>query len=150
MIGTKDCGIALKLDDTHGLECYVNEDFAGGWDKENPYDPDNVLSRTGCVIFYAGCHLVWASRMQTKIVLSTAELKYITMSMAMREVLSLMQLMEEVHKIFKIKRLKPKIHCKVFKDNKSCISMAKHRKFSPTTNHIGIKYHLFNHMLELQ
>ena len=61
----------------------------------------------------------------------------------MREVLSLMQLMEEVHDIFQIKRLKSKIHCKEFEDNESCISMAKCRKFSPRTKHIGIKYYHF-------
>ena len=143
LLGTKDRGIAFKPDDTHGLECYVDADFAGCWDKENPDDPDNVLSRTGYIVFYAGCPLVWASRMQTEIALSTAESEYIALSMAMREVLSLMQLMDEIHKIFEIKRVKPKIHCKVFEDNESCISMAKRRKFSPRTKHIGIKYHHF-------
>ena len=81
--------------------------------------------------------------MQTEIALSTAESEYIALSMVMREVLSLMQLMEEVHKIFEIKRLKPKIHCKVFEDNESCISMARQRKFSTRTKDIGIKYHHF-------
>ena len=92
----------------------MDADFANGWDKENPGDPDNVLSRTGFIIFYAGCPLVWASRMQTEIALSTAESEYIALSTAMRDVISLMQLMNEVHKIFTIKRTKPKIHCKVF------------------------------------
>ena len=81
--------------------------------------------------------------MQTEIALSTAESEFIVLSMAMREVLSLMQLMDEINKIFEIKRLKPKIHCKVFEDNESCILMAKRRNFSPRTKHIGIKYHHF-------
>ena len=143
LLGTKNRGIAFKPDDTHGLECYVDADFAGGWDKENPDDPDNVLCRTGYVVFYAGCPLVWASRMQTEIAMSTAESEYIALSMAMREELSLMQLMDEINKIFEIKILKPRIHCKVFEDNESCILMAKRRKFSPRTKHIGIKYHHF-------
>ena len=78
----------------------MDADFAGGWDKENADDPDNVLSRRGYVVFYAGCPLFWASRMQTEIALSTAESECIALSMAMREVLSLMQLMEEIQKIF--------------------------------------------------
>ena len=65
LLGTQDRGIAFKPDDTNGLNCYVDADFAGGWDKENPDDPDNVLSRTRYVALYAGCPLVWASRMQT-------------------------------------------------------------------------------------
>ena len=40
LLGTKDCGIVFRLDDAYGLECYVDADFAGGWDKENPDDPD--------------------------------------------------------------------------------------------------------------
>ena len=83
LLGTKDRGLAFKLNDNHGLECHVDADFAGGWDKENPDDPDNVLSRTGYVVFYAGCPLVWASRMQTEIVLFTAESEYIALSKAM-------------------------------------------------------------------
>ena len=102
LLGTQDRGIAFKPDNTHGLDCYVDADFAGGWDKENPDGPDSVLSRTGYIVFYAGCPLVWASRMQTKIALSTAESEYIALSMAMRKVLSSMQLMEEIHKIFEV------------------------------------------------
>jgi len=73
LLGTKDHGIAFKPNDSYVLECYVDADFANGWDTENPDDPDNVLSRTGFIIFYVGCPLVWASRMQTEIALSTAE-----------------------------------------------------------------------------
>ena len=61
------------MEQSKGLECFVDADFAGGWSKDDAYDPDNVLSRTGFVIFYAGCPLVWASRMQTEISLSKAE-----------------------------------------------------------------------------
>ena len=75
--------------------------------------------------------------------MQVAEAEYIALSTSMKEVLSLMQLMNEINKIFKISTPKPKIHCKVFEDNESCISMAKRRKFSPRTKHIGIKYHHF-------
>lgn len=129
----------------------MDTNFSGGWDKENPDDPDNVLSRTGFVVFYAGYPLVWASRMQTKIELFTAESKYIALSMAMQEVLSLKQSMEEVHKIFEIKRLKPKIHCKDFEHNESCISMAKRKEFSHRTlSTSGSNTIIFDHMWELQ
>ena len=80
------------------MECYVDADFAGAWDKENPDDPNNILSRTGFVVFYAECPLIWASRMQTEIALSTAEAEYIALSASMKEVLSLMQLMNEINK----------------------------------------------------
>ena len=87
--------------------------------------------------------MMWASRMQTEIVLSTAEAEYIACSTALRDVLSLMELLKEINKIFPVKQPKPEIHCKVYKDNESCIAMAKKRKFSPRTKHIAIKYHHF-------
>ena len=54
LLGPKDREIAIRPDDAHGLECYVDDNFAGVWDRENPDDPDNVLSRTGFAVFYAG------------------------------------------------------------------------------------------------
>ena len=49
--------------------------------------------------------------------------------------------MEEIDKIFPIIEIKPKVHCNVYEDNKSCVTMAKNWKFSPRTKHIAIKYH---------
>lgn len=90
-----------------------------------------------------GCPLIWASRMETEIALSTAEFEYIACSMTMRDVLSTMQIMEEIDKIFPLVKVKPKVHCKVYEDNESYIAIAKNRKFSPRTKHIAIKYHHF-------
>jgi len=92
--------------------------------------------------------------MQTEISLSTAESEYIALSTAMRDVLSNMQLMDEVNKIFPSLTGKPKVHCKlrkeenkldckVYEDNESSIAMAKNPQFSPLTKNIAIKYHHF-------
>ena len=126
-----------------GLECYVDADFASGWAKADTSNPDKVLSRTGFITMYAGCPLIWACKMQTEISLSTAEAEYIACSTAMREVLSIMQNMNEIDKIFPVIKIKLKFHCKVYKDNERCIWMAKNRQFSPRTKHIAIKYHHF-------
>jgi len=139
------------------LECYVDADFAGGWAKADADNPDNVLSRTGYIITYAGCPLIRESRMQNEISLSTAGSEYIALSTSMRYVISIMQLMDEIDKIFPLNNDKPKIHCKVDKEksktqckvyghNESCISMAKNRQFSPRTKHIAIKYHHFRRL----
>ena len=158
LLGTKDRGIIYKPNMMKGLECYVDADFAGGWAKADADNPDNVLSRTGYIITYAGCPLIWASRMQTEISLSTAESEYIALSTSMRDVISIMQLMDEINKIFPLVKEKPKIHCKikedvpetkckVYEDNESCIAMAKNRQFSPRTKHIAIKYHHFRRLV---
>ena len=95
-----------------------------------------MLSRTGCVVFYSGCPMMWASQIQTAISLSTAESEYVACSRAMQDVLSLIQLMREIDKIFTVNLTKAVIHCNVYEDNKSCIAMANNKKFSPQTKHI--------------
>ena len=55
------------------MEVYVDADFAGGWNKTDAKNVENVMSCTGYIIYYAGCPLIWSSKLQTKIALSTAE-----------------------------------------------------------------------------
>jgi len=90
LLGTLNRGIVYLPDTKKGLECYVDADFAGSWAKADADNPDNVLSRTGYIVMYAGYPLIWASRMQTEISLSTAESEYIALLTAMRDVLSIM------------------------------------------------------------
>ena len=143
MLGTKDRGIIYTFDDTKGLECHVDAGFAGGWHNADADNPDNVLSQIGYVISYAGCPILWSSKLQTEIALSTAEAEYIALSQAMREVLPLIELLKEVNQIISLSLPKPKIHCKVFEDSTSCISMATNDRFTPRTKHIALKYHHF-------
>ncbi len=80
-----DRGITYKVDRSKGIKVYVNADFAGGWSSADAENADNVLSRTGFVVCYANCPLVWCSKLQTEIALSTAEAEYIAMSHALRD-----------------------------------------------------------------
>jgi histone deacetylase 1/2 len=59
--GTKDKGIILKPQSDKGIECYVDADFAGGYIKEASHEPTSVMSRTGYVIYYMGCPILWVS-----------------------------------------------------------------------------------------
>ncbi len=136
-------GIVYEPDKSMGLECYVDADFAGGWSPDTAHDANNVMSRTGFVIMYANCPIHWASRLQTEIALSTAEAEYIALSSALREVIPLMTLLQELHLVFPVHIKKPNFHCKVHEDNQSCIKMAQSDKFTPQTKHIALKYHHF-------
>ena len=91
---TKSEGIVYNPDITKGLECYVDADFAGGWQQADSHEPDNVLSRTEMVIMYANCSIFWRSTLQTEIALSTAETEYIVLSTDLRQVIPLMKMME--------------------------------------------------------
>ena len=140
---TKNEGIVYNPDISKGLECYVDADFAGGWTQADASDADNVMSRTGMVIMYANCPIYWRSSLQTEIALSTAEAEYIALSSALREVLPLMTMMEEINKVIPLHFDKPDFVCTVHEDNQSCIKMATGTKFSPRTKHIALKYHHF-------
>ena len=141
--GTKDKGIFLRPETKKGIECYVDASFASGWRPDHANDASNVLSRTGYIIYYAGCPIHWCSKMQSEIALSTAESEYIALSQAMRETIPFMRFMTELDIIFPIYLPKPKLYCKIFEDNEACISMATSIKFTPRTKHLALKYHHF-------
>lgn len=74
LLGTKDNGITFKPDGTvDHFECYVDVDFAGNYTQEVCEDPNSVKSRLGCVIKYAVCPIIWFSKLQTEITISTTE-----------------------------------------------------------------------------
>ncbi len=134
----------LKPDKTRGLECHVDADFAGGFSPQYSEDASACLSRTGYVLWYAGCPLLWASKMQTTIALSTTEAEYMALSAALREVIYVTQLLDELrsHEV----GILPEdalIKCKVFEDNVGALEMAKTPKLRPRTKHIAIQYHHF-------
>ena len=60
------------------------------------------MSRTGYVIAYAGCTINIVFKLKTEISLSTAEAEYIALSQALREVITLMNFLEEINKTFSI------------------------------------------------
>ncbi len=143
LAGTKERGIVYELDKSMGIECYVDADFAGGWNVTTSTDADNIISRTRFVITYANCPIYWASCPQIEIALSTAEAEYIALSYALRKVIPLMTLMKELHTIFPVHINKPNFFCKVHEDNQSIIGMAKSDKLTPQAKHIALKYHHF-------
>jgi hypothetical protein len=87
---TADKGLILRLDVSRGLECHVDADFAGGFSPEYSDDATTCYSRTGFIIWFAGCPLIWSSKLQTTIALLTIEVEYIALSIALRDVIYVM------------------------------------------------------------
>lgn len=140
---TKNDGLLFTPDPSRGIECFVDADFAGNWDTLDPDNAANMISRTGYVIFFMGCPLVWKSKLQTEISLSTTEAEYIALSQAMREVIPLMGILRELEKFKELKNVIPTMKCTVFEDNQSCIKLAKAPRMNPRTKYIALKYHHF-------
>ena len=92
---------------------------------------------------YASYPVLFCSKLQTEISLSTTEVEYISLSQAIRGVLPFINLLKEINEIFPLNLKKPKFHYNIFEDNNSCISLPTAQKFSPRTKHIAINYDYF-------
>ena len=93
------------------VDCYINADFAGSFSVANKQDPLSVKSRTGYVIMHQGTPLLWASKMQTQIALSTMEAEYIALSQAMRDLIPIREVLKEIMTmVFRVKKTYPMSH----------------------------------------
>ena len=142
--GTRNKGMTFKPDSKMQLDCYVDAYFAGLWNMENEQDPVCVKSRTGFILTLGGCPLLWVSKLQTEVALSTTEAEYIAMSQAMRELIPMRTLLQQVGTTLSLDFAKPAIvWLKVFEDNNGALKLATAPNISPRTKHIAVKYHFF-------
>jgi len=144
LAGTRDKGLIYDPKD-QSFDVYVDSDFAGNWDPEEaPNDADTARSRTAYVIMYAGCPILWGSRLQSLIALSSTEAEYYALSTATREVIPVMELAKEMKQLgFDVGTTEPKVHCKVFEDNSGALEIATVHKVRPRTKHMNCQYHHF-------
>ena len=101
--------------------------------------------------------LLWISKLQTQIALSTMEAEYITLSQAMRELIGFRAILKEIYtQVFKdqsgydaltfntiSKTFKAIPPSTVHEDNEACLKFATVTKMPPRTKHIAIPYHFF-------
>jgi hypothetical protein len=142
---THDLGLKFKPDPKKGFECYFDADFSGNWNREFALmDPSTAKSQSRWIIFYAGCPVSWASKLQSQIALSTTEAEYIAMSQALCDVIPVMNLLQEMREQnFKVVCIEPYVYCKVFEDNAGALELVRLPKLCPRTKHINVCYHHF-------
>ena len=142
-------GINTRPDMTRGLEVYVDASFAGDWNNSWSEEPSSVMSRTGYIIKYPNCPIVWSSKLQTEITLSSTEAEYVALSQAMSEVTPLIKLLNEIKGSIRISEdSRPELRCTAFEDNNGCIELVKYPRLRPRTKHIAIKYYHFRRKVE--
>jgi hypothetical protein len=126
------------------LDCYVDADFAGLYGVEDDQDPVCVKSRTGYCLTLANCPLIWVSKLQTEIALSTTEAEYIALSQSLRDLIPMRRLLAEVSNELHLRMSDTAVvHSTVFEDNNGALAIARSPRISPRTKHIAIKYHHF-------
>ena len=167
--GTKLKGMLIKPNSSNDLNCFVDSDFAGNYAVHHDQDPNSTKSRTGYVILYQGCPILWVSKMQTQCALSTMESEYLALSQSMRDLIPLREILKEINDVvFKKANLTPRCssnsksfsdvvssahesplpQSKVYEDNAACLKFARLPRLTPRTKHIAIPYHWFRSKVE--
>jgi hypothetical protein len=145
LLATRDKGYYLHIDEDEGFTVWADSDFSGNWDPEHAmHDPNTARSRSGYFITYLGAPLMWKSSLQTEIALSTCEAEYICLSQALRKVIPIMDLVQELKdKGVPVGGTQPTVKCKMFEDNSAALTLANAPAMRPRTKHINVKYHFF-------
>jgi hypothetical protein len=143
--GTRERGIVVRPSQDLSLDLFADADFAGLWNVEPPDEPISVKSRTGYIVTLGGTPVVWSSKLQTEIALSTQEAEYIALSMAMRELLPLRRLIVDLADGLGVSRNEVSKVSAVWEDNNAARQLASSElpKMTPRTKHIAVKYHWF-------
>jgi hypothetical protein len=124
--GTRTEGLIYRPQNDRGLECFPDANFADLFGVESSDDPVCAKSRTGYVVTYAGCPVVWVSKLQTEISLSTQEAELIAMSESMQKLLPVQRLLEELC-AFGV----PPVQTTVHEDNSTALKVVTKERFSP-------------------
>ena len=93
---SKDNGLVFNPSKKLVVDCYADADFAGLWGHADPQDPISARSKTGFVVTFANCPLLWVSKLHTENDLSTLYSEYVELSYYVRALLPLKSLIKEV------------------------------------------------------
>ena len=117
----------MKSDKSKSLEIYTDADFSGNQQKPTATDDASTAKpRSGYLVLYAGCPIIWSFRLYTQVSLSTKEADYINLSQSLREVIPIINLLNELQqKNIPTVSLVPTIFCKAFEDNLRALEIAK-------------------------
>jgi len=148
--GTRERGMVIRPTGDLTLDMFADADFAGLWNVEDATDPTCVRSRTGYIATLGGTPIIWGSKLQTEQSLSTTESEYIALSTAMRQLLPLRQMINEVAEIFGVERKRLTKLSTVWEDNNGALKMANasYPNMTPRSKHIAVKYHWFHSKLK--
>ena len=138
-------GYIIRPDLNCSFDCYVDASFSGEWSSllkdQIITDPNSARSRSGYFITFASVPLLWASKLQSEIALSSTEAELIALSAATRENIFFLRLIDDAQSHgHNLNVSKASIHCNVFEDNQSTIAIAQEPRIRPRTKHINVRF----------
>ena len=148
--GTRDKGTIFKPTKDITVDLYVDADFCSLHGVEDSRKPDSARSRTGYIIFICGCPAVWKSQLQTHISLSTLEAEYSALSYALKVLLPVKKLLQEVVNALEMPDdVVTSVMATVFEDNQGALILARNQRITNRTKYFLVKWHWFwQHALE--
>ena len=116
-------------------------------------DQSCVKSRTGYVVSISGCPILWVSRLQSDVAGSTMEAEYNALSMAMKDVIPIQELIKVIGSNVGLEdSIITTFKTTIWEDNMGCLKLSSLEpgQYTPRSKHYAIKYHWFRSYLSEQ
>ncbi len=144
--GTLTNGLILTPSNELKIDCYPDADFDGEWNQDNKSNPHCVHSRTGHVICLFNCPVLWISKLQAEIALSTMAAKYVVLSTLRHDLFPLINITKEICLALLLTPPNTaQMHIKIHKDNGSTpiLGQPEPKQMTPHSKHHAVKYYCF-------
>lgn len=128
LAGTRSLGLTYGGGESAiKIEAFSDSDWAG--------DVESARSTSGLLVKFGGAAVIWGSRRQPIVALSSSEAEYIALSDLVREIVWLKNLLDAASTL----KVCPTVVVHV--DNQTAIKMATEDSYSGRRKHINVKYH---------
>ena len=117
----------------------MDADFTGLHGHDPQDMPTSARSRTGYIMFFGGCLLLWKSKLQTETALSTFHAEYVVLAAAMCQLIVVQRVLQDLVACLSLKPKQPKIHATVHKDNASAHALANNQRLSDQSKPLNTK-----------
>jgi len=106
-------------------------------------DGENMRSRTKFLGMMCGGPVVWGSKLQSTVALSTAEAEYMAICASVQEVLFLRQLLADLDHA-------PSGSTRMLENNNGCKAMATNGMTTAKSKHIDFRYHFIREVVKVR
>jgi len=145
--GTRDKGTIVRKASSLNLTVFCDADFAGLFRSDPDASPSSAKSRAGYIVKLSGCPLIWKSQLCSTIALSTAESEYYSLSLAMRALLPIRNLLLEMIANLNVpdsfRAPTGSFAVTVFEDNQAALNLATSQRLTSRTRHYHVRWHFF-------
>lgn len=136
------------LRDTSGAKLEFSREPTGGFgecfgycDADWANDTDTRHSITGSIFMFQGRPVVWQSKKQGSVALSTTEAEYMVLSATCQEALWLRALARDLE----LSMVSPTV---ILNDNKGAIELSKNSGYRPRMKHIDTRHHFIREKVD--